>query len=333
MITSSYIHHLRFGCRQLAMENCKLEQLLAGSGLTELCLEEIYALATADQFQIIFKNYLTYGGPNVAFRLASKLRLSDLGPLGYLLLSSDTLEETLHFINQYSLLVGPLMQPENRLTQDELHIHLKHINPLNESVYRFSVEYFISALNHNLSELARKPIIPKSLYLRHTKPSIEDTYAMLPIKDIRFEQDQNLIIYNLKGLRRPLPFSDKAIKKCSRELCDNLLLQLTKEITITARLTSILAEQPGSYPDIKSAASRLDMSPRTLRRRLADENTTFQDLLSQHRKQFALELLQNDHLPIQSVAYACGFSEVQNFSSAFKRWMGVSPTEYRSQIH
>ena len=83
------------------------------------------------------------------------------------------------------------------------------------------------------------------------------------------------------------------------------------------------------YQLLERVAERLAMSPRTLRRKLGAANSRFQDLLDAERQRVAEEYLADSELSVQQIADLCGFSDAQNFSQAFKRWLGVSPTEYR----
>jgi len=91
-----------------------------------------------------------------------------------------------------------------------------------------------------------------------------------------------------------------------------------------------LRRKPGEFPSLEQVASKLATSPRTLRRKLGAEGVRFQDLLDAERRKVAEDYLANSNLTIQQRAEQCDFSDAQNFSQAFRRWCGVSPSEYRS---
>ena len=71
-------------------------------------------------------------------------------------------------------------------------------------------------------------------------------------------------------------------------------------------------------------------SPRTLKRRLAEENTTFSAIRDDVRRQRALLLLDDRRLSIGEVATRLGYTELPNFTRAFRKWTGVTPAAYRS---
>jgi AraC-like DNA-binding protein len=81
---------------------------------------------------------------------------------------------------------------------------------------------------------------------------------------------------------------------------------------------------------IDRVARALGMSRQTLYRRLKAEGTTFEEILEAKRRQLAIRYLGMDRISVKAAAYRLGFSEPAAFSRAFKRWTGVSPTDFRA---
>ena len=79
---------------------------------------------------------------------------------------------------------------------------------------------------------------------------------------------------------------------------------------------------------IERVGARFGMSRQTLYRRLREEGVTFEEVLEAKRRQLAIRYLGLDRLPVKAVAYKLGFSDPAAFSRAFKRWTGVSPSEF-----
>lgn len=83
------------------------------------------------------------------------------------------------------------------------------------------------------------------------------------------------------------------------------------------------------FPTIQQVSGHLNMSVRTLQRRLGQEGYTYKALIDDLRKDFALSYLKRADLSIADVAYLLSYAEVSAFTRSFKRWTGKAPGEYR----
>ena len=86
----------------------------------------------------------------------------------------------------------------------------------------------------------------------------------------------------------------------------------------------------GQRPTLRSTARDLQISPRTLQRRLDDQGLSFTVLLARAETHRACHLLRDQTLHISEVGRALGYRDPSSFSRAFRHWTGVSPREYRS---
>lgn len=82
---------------------------------------------------------------------------------------------------------------------------------------------------------------------------------------------------------------------------------------------------------LEVVAQRLDLKPRTLRTRLSEANTNFNQVLAEFRCHLAKKLLSQTDESIDEIVYLTGFSEPSTFYRAFRRWVGMTPVEYRRQ--
>jgi AraC-like DNA-binding protein len=80
---------------------------------------------------------------------------------------------------------------------------------------------------------------------------------------------------------------------------------------------------------IGDCANLVSMSSRTLQRRLADHETSFNELLDQVRFDTAKQLLRDDSISISNICYELGYENPANFTRAFRRWAGVTPRQHR----
>jgi AraC-like DNA-binding protein len=79
------------------------------------------------------------------------------------------------------------------------------------------------------------------------------------------------------------------------------------------------------------AAASLALGERTLRRRLADENTTYKQVMLDFRMDLAASYLRGEEISIQEIAYVAGYADPSNFHRTFARYHGMTPNTYRQQ--
>jgi AraC-like DNA-binding protein len=109
------------------------------------------------------------------------------------------------------------------------------------------------------------------------------------------------------------------------------LVKPNNTASINAQIRRILENNlEPEMPDFESVAFQLNTSSQTLRRRLKDEDTSFQAIKDQVRRDLAIYYLSDDSLSINEIALKVGFTEPSTFHRAFKKWTGITPGDYRS---
>ena len=108
-----------------------------------------------------------------------------------------------------------------------------------------------------------------------------------------------------------------------------LIAKLTNQGHFVDDVRLLILARPGFFPDIDYVAEKMDISTRTLRRRLCDEGSCYRELLEEIRYSLAREYLGTTLLPMDEVSRLLGYTESGNFSHAFRRWSGVSPSCWR----
>jgi AraC-like DNA-binding protein len=121
--------------------------------------------------------------------------------------------------------------------------------------------------------------------------------------------------------------ADAAAKRLASVQLERELAALTEGALVTEIRAQLARE--GGPPTIEEVARALRVSPRTLKRRLAELGTTFSELRDDQRRQRALLLLDDRNLSISDVATRLGYTELPNFTRAFRKWTGMTPAAYR----
>lgn len=114
-------------------------------------------------------------------------------------------------------------------------------------------------------------------------------------------------------------------------ICDNLLNELKLRVGIPGEIRALLLRDIANPPTLAAVAKLLDISDRSLRRRLRQQGISFRGLLDELRSHIALRYLRTTKLANEDIALALGFSDAANFRRAFRRWTKKSPSEIRTE--
>jgi len=145
---------------------------------------------------------------------------------------------------------------------------------------------------------------------------------------LKFGRPNHRLVFAASELDLPLVTADPVAMQLAREQCERELAALVDAGT-PGRVRASLLER--GEADLTDVAKVLRMSPRTLKRRLADHGTTFSTIRDDVRRQRALLLLDNRALSIGEIAAKLGYSELPNFTRAFRKWTGTTPIAYRER--
>ncbi len=166
---------------------------------------------------------------------------------------------------------------------------------------------------------------------RHAAPRDVTAHEAFFGGPIEWSADRNELAIAAEAARIPLPKADSALAAYFDRHVQRLLQRepdAPERIAGRAR-AFLLEEVKRGTPTLQTAAAHLHTSPRTLKRRLREEGTTFQDLLDAVRCDLAKRYLEEQRFALGEVSFLLGFSEPSAFHRAFKRWTGKTPLAYR----
>ncbi|UJJ31161.1 AraC family transcriptional regulator [Halopseudomonas maritima] len=132
-------------------------------------------------------------------------------------------------------------------------------------------------------------------------------------------------------LRTPLPLADAFLRKRLDSSLEDMLSDLPNvdfAEQVKQRIRVLVAEREVSE---ELVATPFNMSPRHLRRKLSEVQTTYEKLLDEVRMELAMRLIREGKLNLGRIAFELGFLDPSSFTRAFRRWTGMSPTNFRSQ--
>lgn len=143
---------------------------------------------------------------------------------------------------------------------------------------------------------------------------------------VTFGARRNRLILPLDAIDASLPGNFSAFSRAHGRLAENILAGLSKEEGLHDRVVAILTATRDAPPRAAELALALHMSERTLRRKLARMGLSYTDLLAELRAELARAYLLE--MPVRDVADLLGYCDAPTFRRAFRRWTGVTPSDF-----
>ena len=196
----------------------------------------------------------------------------------------------------------------------------------------FIVEFFLLIWHRFSIWLVGQKVPLKYANFKYPSPGHVKEYSLLLPCHCRFNQEENSIVFERSALSLPIKQKERELREFLKNSPADLLSKPMFHSTFTTQVMNYIGESSiESMPLIEQVASYFNMSSRNLRRRLKEENSSYQAIKDTLRKNQAIKLLNNKDLAINQVAREVGFNEPAGFTRAFKQWTGQTPKHYRDE--
>ena len=322
-----------FGAYMLAElaseEGCTPHAALAATGLEDADLARPELEIAAGQELTIVRNVLRLLGdaPGLGARAGSRITLGMAGLWGFAMLNSGTTREAIDIALHYGYghLSFVFARPTVDLRGNELHIVLD-TSELPADVRAFLIERDLAA---------HVTLIPQLLGAG-VRTRIETTLgadraralaAILPSHDVHAGCSRDSVAMPVGVLDRPLPMADPFALARWKQQCDDLLARHATSPSGSGLIGAVRAailREPGRPPSLDEVAHSLNVSARTLRRQLAQAETSFRAIVGDVRRTAADELLDRGET-VSNVATRLGYADAPTFIRAYRRWTGRTP--------
>lgn len=267
-------------------------------------------------------------------KFGEQSNLAALGIVGQIIQHSRTLGEALTHACQYFNLISNVIHLDLVQTPHTIKL-VFNLHPKTYQKHPGAVQQLlISSLYFSFKEiqyLTFSKTIPSQILLSFT-PDNPKELATLFKCDFSKDSTENALIFDAQVLNQPIVYADyKLMLHLEKLACKRLQEQQNKQNSYTQKVTTLIYALVDPYfPSLKTIANQLHTSERSLQRRLANENTSYSQVLSSIKKSMAKEYLKQQ-LSIKEISLLLGYSEPSAFTHAFNLWYGESPKSYQSK--
>lgn len=263
------------------------------------------------------------GNKDIGFYAGRNLSIAGIPVLGQSLISATSMQDGFERFFRYQRILGESANIRQIEREQSIELRFNFVGdtqPICKHTYDMAIAGAVSMAR----VLAGQAWVPKQVRLRRTKPRDTSDFEGYFGCVVAFESSENCIQIRKTDFIQQFEGGPAFDMGLSQMLSDK------SDKPVTALLAMFLKQQcQDTVLDKTTAAKALNMSSRSLQRRLEVEGSTFRDVLAQARKDKALGYLAEHNLSLTAIAFLCGFSDVTAFNRAFKRWFGQSPGDYR----
>ncbi len=172
---------------------------------------------------------------------------------------------------------------------------------------------------------------PQRLSMRHAGAGREEQFAELFRAPVEFSQDRYAMYIDPEVACESLATANPELVRVNDQVVTDYLAKLDRSDVVMRVRSKLIERMPSGRVDEVDIAAAINLSPRTLQRKLKSQGVSFSSLLDSSRRELGLQYVRNSQYSLSEIAYLLGFAEPGNFSRAFRRWYGKSPSQYRAQ--
>jgi AraC-like DNA-binding protein len=315
-----------------ASQGLDVARLFADAGLDPARLDQTGARFQAEEISKLWELAVeASGNPSLGMDPDLAARFVNFDVVGYVMLASPSLRAGLESLAHYLALISDAATFALERDGANCWLVLGHIGNT-RPVPRQRQEYGMLALFTLCRWLTRREIKALAVEFIFPEPVDRRPYTQAFDCPIRFDQAATRLLLACADLDAPVPSRDASMLALHTGVLDARLHSLGSD-KVSLRVTEeILRRLHQGEPRRDDIARSLAMADRTLQRRLQEEGTAFQNLLDGARQDLARKYLAEDRHSLGQVADLLGFVDQSNFFRACKRWFGLPPGKYRSQM-
>jgi AraC-like DNA-binding protein len=305
-------------------------ELLSAVGLDEKILEDPFQRVPVATMCTLLERARTLSGePGLGYYLGLQTRATLYGYLGFAFLSASTVADALKFALEFAPLFSTALAMDLRVDGRIASLSFEERADLGSVRDIVLINMLVGS--RELGRACTGRDTGGSADFAFPEPEYHARFAHLALNS-RFNQPVNRILFDAAVLDFPIITADPVSVQLARMQCERELDELGFGTRFADRVRRLIADADDSFASVEQLAHHLDLSPRTLRRRLAAEGVSFSALVDEGRRDQALRLLRSSRLSIEHVARQLGYTTASSFVRAFHRWTGKTPVQYRRAV-
>lgn len=254
-----------------------------------------------------------------------------LGPLGHVLMSCADLHEAYYQLARYIRLLGQIGQPELEVRGSKAHLLWRW--PYSTPAPQVVAQFMLAARVRFMRWLTDQPQMKVDVNFHDAAPGPIEPFTAIFGGEVRFDAQDSEIVFPAEYLKLPVVTADTSFLQQAEQRAKSLLEELTGDSILVQTVKNVLVTRLSTgRVSLAETAEAMNISGRTLQRRLSEHNINYQEILDQVRSSCAGSLVRDDATPLAEVAFLLGYGDQSTFTAAYRRWFNSSPGQDRKKL-
>ena len=265
--------------------------------------------------------------PAFGLRVAKYLHPSHLGALGFAWMASSSLKDAIHRLIRFGLMYNERMNLVVSEVDGVLQVET-HLDPATV-VLDMKIDAHLAGLL-TLCRLNFGESLKLAYVRMRRSPPIDPVpwHEFFGVK-VQFSQPENCIALWQHDATKSLTGSSPMLVAMHEDVIKRQIADLKRSDIINRAISAIMQQLPSGDVSEASVATALNMTKRTLHRKLCEQGVSFRTILTSVRKELVQRYIAEPTYSVTEISFLLGYTNTSAFSRAFRRWHGVSPTQAR----
>ncbi|MFD2613438.1 AraC family transcriptional regulator [Paenibacillus gansuensis] len=308
------------------------EHFCSYASLDASLLQDVEARITGEELERLMLAAAAYTEDDYfGLQQGQIMEFADLGILGYVMMHSKTIAESLAAYQRYNVILCSGFNLDWEVEGDEvlIRLFLQH----NGRMSRHCVEDMASSLYRLMGRLSNQRILINEVLFSHEAPADTEPYRSVFGRVPLFGAHSNVLRMSKDVLSYPVMYSDSKLLGVFENIAKETMEELMPANSFSEQVMRWMKQcVPTFFPTLQQTAEEFGTSTRTVQNKLKEENMTYNGLSIRVRKELAMGYLRKWEYSVGEIAYAMHFSEPSAFQNAFKKWTGITPGQYRANL-
>jgi AraC-like DNA-binding protein len=322
--------YLRLLCLHIQGRGASPADALAGTGMTwRQVLHERRLIPFAPARALVLSAKRMTECQTLGLEFGHSVEIAAHGLAGTAIATSADLSQALGAAMRYRPLRGRAVEFGSRY--DARFLVLRVHEPFDfDDMRTFVLEAQLAMLARIMVSITGGQLVGIEYHFPYAPPAWAGDYARWLAGEVHFRAPHMEVRVPKTLLSLPNIMSDEQTRAAVIVSAERELALRLSGSDFVAQVRRRLSEQQGCYPTVRAMADELNMSPRTLLRKLKQDGATYRRLLDDARTEEAEWYLLKTRLSVETIAERLGYVDASGFNRAFRRWFGKSPATFRN---